>query len=93
MHLVAASKKGMLAHQMHRMLDQLQIAIAPGAPHSRSHADVKPTPMGGEGKVIQADETYYGNSSKPRRATAKVADTKLTFSHSSSRKARSRRTS
>ena len=26
--------------------------------------DLAPTPMGGEGKIMQADETYYGNSSK-----------------------------
>lgn len=26
--------------------------------------DQKPTPMGGKGKSVQADETYYGNSSK-----------------------------
>lgn len=26
--------------------------------------DSKPTPMGGKGKSVQADETYYGNSSK-----------------------------
>jgi hypothetical protein len=27
-------------------------------------ADIAPTPMGGEGKTVQADETYYGHSSK-----------------------------
>ena len=27
-------------------------------------ADLAPTPMGGEGQSVQADETYYGNTSR-----------------------------
>lgn len=60
--LLCASKKGISAHQMHRMLGityksawfmmhRLREAMTPSG---------KPTPMGGEGKVIEADETYLG---------------------------------
>lgn len=59
--LISASKKGISAHQMHRMLGityktawfmmhRLREAMTPS----------KPEPMGGEGKVIEADETYMG---------------------------------
>jgi hypothetical protein len=59
--LLGASKKGISAHQTHRMLGityksawfmmhRLREAMAPA----------KPGPMGGEGKVIEADESYMG---------------------------------
>ena len=59
--LLCASKKGISAHQIHRMLGityksawfmmhRLREAMTPATP----------TPMGGEGKVIEADETYIG---------------------------------
>lgn len=60
--LLCASKKGISAHQMHRMLGityksawfmmhRLREAMMPAG---------KRGPMGGEGKVIEADETYLG---------------------------------
>ncbi len=59
--LISASKKGISAHQMHRMLGityksawfmmhRLREAMTPA----------KPDPLGGEGKVVEADETYMG---------------------------------
>lgn len=65
MHLMASSKKGMSAHQMHRMLG-VTYKTAWFMCHRIREAmkDNAPTPMGGEGQSIQADETYYGNSSK-----------------------------
>jgi hypothetical protein len=59
--LLSASKKGISAHQMHRMLGityksawfmmhRLREAMTPA----------KPGPLGGEGKVVEADETYMG---------------------------------
>lgn len=69
--LLSASKKGISAHQMHRMLGityksawfmmhRLREAMAPAG---------KQGPLGGEGKVVEADETYLGkrdgNPSKP----------------------------
>lgn len=64
-HLMSASKKGMSAHQLHRMLG-ITYKSAWFLAHRIREAmiDDKPTPMGGEGQSIQADETYYGNTSK-----------------------------
>jgi transposase-like protein len=65
MHLIAASKKGMSAHQLHRMLG-ISYKSTWFMMHRIREAmrDNTPTAMGGEGKIIQADETYYGNTSK-----------------------------
>jgi transposase-like protein len=73
--LLTASKKGISAHQMHRMLGityksawfmmhRLREAIKPA----------KPSPMGGEGKVIEADETYMGKrDGKPSKPDSFVS--------------------
>ncbi len=64
-HLMASSKKGISAHQLHRMLGityksawfmahRIREAMAPAA-------DKASDPMGGEGKVVEMDETYVGN--------------------------------
>ncbi|KQP13022.1 IS1595 family transposase [Methylobacterium sp. Leaf93] len=64
MHLMSASKKGMSAHQLHRMLGvtyktawflahRIREAMAPGASAG---------PIGGEGKIVEADETYFGKT-------------------------------
>lgn len=62
-HLMAASKKGMSAHQLHRMLGITyksawfmahRIREAMREDHGTS------APMGGEGKFVEADETYVG---------------------------------
>ena len=66
-HLMAASKKGISAHQLHRMLGityksawfmahRIREAMAP---HNK-------TPMGGHGKTVEADETYVGGKEKNR---------------------------
>jgi len=63
--LLCASKKGMSAHQMHRMLGityksawfmchRLREAMAP----------LKAAPLGGEGKIVEADTTYIGGKEK-----------------------------
>lgn len=64
-HLMNASKKGMSAHQMHRMLG-ITYKSAWFMCHRIREAmiDAAPSPMGGEGGIVQADETYYGNTSK-----------------------------
>jgi hypothetical protein len=65
--LMTASKKGVSAHQVHRMLGisykstwfmmhRLREAMRQGGL----------SPMGGESKVVEADETYYGSMAKPR---------------------------
>src|SRR5262249_55614373 len=68
MYLMSASKKGMSAHQLHRSLDvtyktawflahRIRLAMANGG--------LLP-PMGGSGKIVEADETYYGPIKQPR---------------------------
>jgi transposase-like protein len=65
--LLCASKKGMSAHQMHRMLGityksawfmchRLREAMAP--------ANGKASPLGGEGKIIEADVTWIGGKER-----------------------------
>jgi transposase-like protein len=59
--MMASSKKGVSAHQLHRTLG-ITYKSAWFLAHRIREAmtDVDPTPLGGEGKVIEADETYYG---------------------------------
>jgi transposase-like protein len=60
-HLMAASKKGISAHQLHRMLG-ITYKSAWFMAH-RIREAMKPAttePMGGNGKIVEADETYYG---------------------------------
>jgi transposase-like protein len=64
--LMTASKKGVSAHQVHRMLGvsykstwfmmhRLREAMRTG--------DLAP-PLGGEGEIVEADETYFGNKAE-----------------------------
>jgi transposase-like protein len=68
-HLMAASKKGMSAHQLHRMLD-LTYKTSWFMCHRIREAmrNDKASPMGGSGKIVEADETYYGKQEKPRKS-------------------------
>ena len=64
-HLMNASKKGISAHQLHRMLGITYKSAWFMAHRVReAMADTDKTPMGGTGQSVQADETYYGNTSK-----------------------------
>jgi len=67
MHLMGASKKGMSALQLSRMLDityksawflchRIREAMTPA----------NPGPIGGEGKVVESDETFIGGKAKNR---------------------------
>lgn len=64
-HLMASSKKGMSAHQVHRtikvtyktawfMCHRIREAMRP----------VNPDKLGGEGEIIESDETYWGPKDK-----------------------------
>jgi transposase-like protein len=66
-HLMNASKKGISAHQLHRMLG-ITYKSAWFMAHRIREAmiDENPEPMGGPGKSVQADETYFGNVENPR---------------------------
>ena len=74
MHLMSSSKKGMSAHQLHRMLGvtyktawflahRIREAMRPG-PNAG--------PIGSEGKIVEADEIYFAKTeeSRPRRKNA-----------------------
>jgi transposase-like protein len=71
--LMTASKKGVSAHQVHRMLGisykstwfmmhRLREAMRAG----------RLEPMGGEGKVVEADETYFHNIPEAKRPATKT---------------------
>ncbi len=64
-HLFNQGKNGVSAHEIHRALG-VTYKSAWFMMHRLREAmnELNRAPMGGEGQVIQADETYYGNSSK-----------------------------
>jgi transposase-like protein len=68
-HLMNSSKKGMSAHQLHRMLG-ITYKSAWFLAHRIREAMKEPTgpasPMGGEGKIVEVDETYHGKLETPR---------------------------
>jgi len=68
MHLMAASKKGISAHQLWRMLGFGSYRTAWFMAHRIREAMRinEPSPIGGEGKIVEADETYIGKTSTPR---------------------------
>lgn len=74
MHLMAASKKGVSAAQLQRQLSLGSYRTAWFLAHRiREALRVTDNAMiGGEGKVVEADETYYGKpAASPARLTAK----------------------
>jgi transposase-like protein len=68
MHLIGSSKKGISAHQLHRMLGVTYKTAWFMAHRIReAMADPQAGPIGGEGKVVEADETYFGKRETPRK--------------------------
>ena len=67
--LLCSSKKGMSSHQLHRMLG-VTYKTAWFMSHRIREAFKVPTttPIGGGGKIVEADETFYGKI-KGRKAT------------------------
>lgn len=71
-YLVSSSKKGMSAHQLHRMLG---VTYKTGwFMHHRIREAMRAgglvPPMGGEGQIVEADETYFGEIDQPRSTRA-----------------------
>jgi transposase-like protein len=66
-HLMCSSKKGISAHQLHRTLD-IGYEAAWFMTHRIREAmrDGGLAPLGGEGKVVEADETYFGKAEASR---------------------------
>ena len=64
-HMFNSGKNGVSAHEIHRTLS-VSYKTAWFMMHRLREGmnEVNPPVMGGPGKVIQADETYYGNTSK-----------------------------
>ena len=73
-YLMNASKKGISAHQLHRtlgiryqsawfMCHRIREAMRAGGL----------TPLGGAGKVVEVDETYYGSIPKSERRTVRTS--------------------
>lgn len=66
-HLMASSKKGISAHQLHRMLGITYKSAWFMAHRIReSMHEFSPDPVGGTNKVVEADETYVGGKAKNR---------------------------
>lgn len=69
-HLMAASKKGMSAHQLHRMLGvtyKTAWFLAHRIRESMTDSSHKTTGgLGGANKVVEVDETYVGGKAKNR---------------------------
>jgi transposase-like protein len=67
--LMASSKKGMSAHQLHRMMD-ISYEAAWFMFHRLREAahDPTPSPLGGKNKVVEADETYIGGKEANKHA-------------------------
>lgn len=65
-HLITCSKTGISAHQLHRMMGITYKSAWFMAHRVREAMGIKVNgpAMGGEGKQVQSDETYFGNSSK-----------------------------
>jgi transposase-like protein len=63
-YLMNASKKGISAHQLHRTIDMTYKTAWFMCHRIREAMDqtASPFPLGGEGKVIEADEMYIGRS-------------------------------
>lgn len=65
-HLLTASKKGISAHQLSRMLGTTYKTAWFMAHRIReAMTETNSAPMGGEGKVIEADEVYHGKRETP----------------------------
>ena len=64
--LMTSSKKGMSAHQLHRSLG-VTYKTAWFMFHRLREAMADPTaaPIGGEGKIVEADEAYHGRRKAP----------------------------
>jgi transposase-like protein len=71
-YLMNSSKKGFSAHQMHRMLGVTYKTAWFMAHRIReSMRDDKASPLGGSGKIVEADETYFGKTETQPKTTTR----------------------
>lgn len=72
MHLIGSSKKGFSAHQLHRVLGvTYQTAWFMAHRIREAMKDDVAAPIGGKGKVVEADETYFGKKETITKRTKK----------------------
>jgi len=74
-HLAASGKKGFSAHQLHRELGcQYNTAwfLHHRVMEAMRRGGLDLPPLGGEGEVVEADETYYGDIPEARRPKFKT---------------------
>ena len=75
MYLLTSSKKGFSSNQLHRTLG-VTLKSAWFLSHRIREAMrvIGFTPMGGEGAVVEADETYFGKADKPQVSKRRQKD-------------------
>jgi hypothetical protein len=73
-HLMASSKKGISAHQLHRMLGITYKSawfMAHRIREAMREGPLSTPPLGGNGKVVEADETYIGRKEGRKKMAGK----------------------
>src|ERR1700730_8805743 len=78
--LMTSSKKGVSSHQIHRTLGiTYKSAWFMTMRIREAMTDTDPTPLGGEGKTVESDETFYGHkqdAADPCTSTTSAASAK-----------------
>jgi transposase-like protein len=79
--LMCSSKKGISSHQLHRMLD-ITYKSAWFLSHRLREAMKDPffVMLGGKGRIVEADETFWGNTGKQRFGARGYAHKEKIFS-------------
>jgi transposase-like protein len=78
-HLLCAGKKGMSAHQIHRMLGVTYKTAWFMCHRIREAMKDDGSPLGGPGKIVESDEAFVGGSKK-KRLSGKTAPMKKVVS-------------